>query len=133
MPASRAARMTAGPCSRAIRSNVRHEPRASGVTSSCEEPRRRRGRRSLNKRTIVAGRIPHHTGPMKSTHPASAHGVLALLCLAVYVVGFFLAVPALVVLAAGSALQVHFGITLAALAALAIDWVVTAAAWRRLP
>ena len=33
MPASRAARSTATPSSRAIRSNVRHEPRASALTS----------------------------------------------------------------------------------------------------
>ena len=70
---------------------------------------------------------------MKTTHPAPAHGVLALLCLAVYVVGFFVAGPMLVVVAVGSAQMGNFSVTLAALAVLAVDWVLTAAAWRRLP
>src|SRR3954467_13859695 len=42
MPASRAARMTATPRSRGIRSNVRHEPSASGVTWRSERPSGRR-------------------------------------------------------------------------------------------
>ena len=70
---------------------------------------------------------------MKTTHPAPAHGVLALCCLAVYVVGFFVAGPMIVLVAVGSAQTADFGVTLTALAALAVDWLLTAAAWRRLP
>ena len=44
MPASRAARITARPCSRGIRSNVRHEPSENSETSKPEEPRRAMGK-----------------------------------------------------------------------------------------
>jgi hypothetical protein len=70
---------------------------------------------------------------MRSSHPAPAHGALAMLCLAVYVLGFFLAAPILGLIAVASAQQADFPITLGALVALAVVWKATSAAWRRLP
>jgi heme/copper-type cytochrome/quinol oxidase subunit 4 len=70
---------------------------------------------------------------MRSSHPAPAHGVLAMLCLAVYVVGFFIAVPILGLIAVATAQQGDFPIAIGALVALAVVWKATGAAWRRLP
>jgi hypothetical protein len=64
---------------------------------------------------------------------APAHGLVAVLCFVVYVVGFFLAVPALVLIAVATAQQADFAITVAALVTLAVVAKLTALAWRRIP
>ena len=65
MPASRAARMTATPCSRGIRSYVRHDPSDITDTSIPDEPSARTGspsnwcERSWAMRPMIA-----HDGPV---------------------------------------------------------------------
>ena len=58
---------------------------------------------------------------------------MAILCFTVYVVGFFLAGPALVLIAVATAQQGDFAISLASLVILAVVAKATAIAWRRIP
>jgi hypothetical protein len=64
---------------------------------------------------------------------APAHGPLAVLCTAMYIVGFFIALPILVLIVVASAQQADFGISGAALVVLAVVAVATREAWRRMP
>src|SRR4051794_33930170 len=101
--------MTATPRSRGMRSKVRHEPSASGVTARSDVPSRRRGSMpgfyQLDEKTIWprAGERPI-LWAMKSP----AHGILTMVYLAMYLFGFCLACPMLVLVAIAYAQQADF-------------------------
>jgi hypothetical protein len=66
-------------------------------------------------------------------HPAPAHGVLAVLCTAMYIVGFFIAMPIVMLIVVASAQQADFPVSGSALVVLAVVAKTTFEAWRRLP
>jgi hypothetical protein len=68
---------------------------------------------------------------MRNPHPA--HGALAVLCTAMYIVGFFIAMPILMLIVVASAQQADFPVSGIALVVLGVVAKATFEAWRRMP